>query len=74
MKTISRNSTRKLAELRSTLKTCRFHGRDNGFAAVPADPERAWAALSSGRAKLTDNEDGTYTVQIHSNSWFKLSA
>jgi hypothetical protein len=74
VKTISRTSTRKIAELSKTLKTCKSYSLDNGFAGVTADPAWAWKQLADGRAKLTDHENGTYTVQVHGNLWYKLSA
>lgn len=74
MKTISRTSTRKIAELKQTLKTCHSHSLSNGFAAEQIDPAWAWEQHAAGRGKLTDNGDGTATLHFHSNFWLKLSA
>jgi hypothetical protein len=72
MRTVGRSSTRQIAALQERLTDCRVHTLANGFAGTPVDPGRAWEALAAGHARLTDNEDGTFTVRVHSNCWYQL--
>ncbi len=74
-RTIPRSATRKIAQLRATLTACRSYSLSGNFSGAPVDPAEAWTQLASFRpAKLIDNGDGTYTVRLHSNHWFTLSA
>lgn len=72
--TIPKNATRKIAELAQRLTACKVYTLDNGFIGEVCDPAWAWKALESRGAKLYDSGDGTYTVQVHSNCWYELSA
>lgn len=38
---------------------------------MPVDA--AWDAFLKRGGKLTDNGNGTYTVRMHSNSWYELT-
>jgi hypothetical protein len=71
--TIPRNHTRRIAQLCEQLTRCKVYTLENGFIAHPAEPHHAWAALGHG-AKLTDNGNGTYTISVHSNHWYELTA
>lgn len=74
MKTVSRSATRKIAALQGRLTNCRVYTLDNGFHGQGIAPNRAREALFSHQhARLTDHEDGTYTVHVHDNCWYKLS-
>lgn len=75
MRTIARNHTRKIATVRaSVVKTvvkdlgANFEPAEVGIDAAFA----AWQNPNAHGARLYDNEDGTYTIHIHSNKWFKL--
>ncbi len=75
MKTVSRSATRKIAALQGRLTVCKVHTLENGFHGQAIVPARAWEALfSHSHARLTDHEDGTYTIHVHDNCWYKLSA
>jgi hypothetical protein len=73
--TIPRNHAKRIAGLKARLTTCTVYTLDNYFRGQPADPASAWAALERGlHAKLTDRGDGRYTIHIHSNCWYELTA
>ena len=74
MKTVSRSATRKIAALQGRLTDCKVYALENGFCGKTTEPRYAWEALfRSSHARLTDHEDGTYTVHVHDNCWYKLS-
>ena len=73
-RTIGRNATRQIAALKRDLKTCFSYSLSNGFAAEQVDPAWGWLQFEAGRAKLTDNGDGTYTMRFHSNHWLRYRA
>jgi hypothetical protein len=72
MKTISRTSTRVIAEIKAKNLVCRVFSLRNDFHAREVDAAFAWGLLAEGRAKLRDNENGTYTITVHSNEWYEL--
>ena len=75
MKTIPKNS-RRIAELQSELTKCRVFTLENQFLGQDTEPKWAWRALYGAlysKTRLTDNEDGTFTVHVHSNRWYELS-
>jgi hypothetical protein len=75
VKTISRSATRQIAELKEQLTDCRVYTLENQFIGKTVDPAFAWKALAANRsARLTDRENGTYTVHIHDNRWYELRA
>ena len=74
MKTISRSATRQIAALQEQLTECRVYTLDNGFSGKAADPAFAWETLARNSARLTDDENGTWTVRVHSNCWYELRA
>jgi hypothetical protein len=74
VKTIPRNHAKRITELKATLHTCRVFTLENYFHGKDADPVHAWAALERYQGKLTDHEDGRYTIHIHSNCWYELRA
>lgn len=71
--TIGRNATRKLAEARSKDLICHEHDISNHFEAVQCDPSVAWTKFDTfPRAQLSVDDDGKYTIRVHSNRWYKL--
>lgn len=73
MKTIRRNATKKIAALATEIMATRLHELGNGFAATPVSVTAAFDELARyDFAKLTDHENGKYTVHIHGNRWFYL--
>jgi hypothetical protein len=74
MRTIARSSTRQIAALRETLTRCHAYTLAGYFIAQPCDPKYAWESLEKFSGKLRDNGDGTYTIHLHSNHWYELSA
>jgi hypothetical protein len=73
VKTVSRSATRKIAALQGRLTDCKVYTLENYFQGKTVEPRYAWAALASNsHARLTDHEDGTYTVHVHDNCWYKL--
>ena len=76
MTTIAKNRTRLIAQLKTDLTRCRVYTLGNQFLGADVDPAHAWAALAcNSRAKLTSAAaKGTYTVHVHSNCWYELSA
>lgn len=71
MRTIARNHTRKIAAVRATIVKVVADDRNDGPVAVTVD-----AALDAQQgyddARLIDNEDGTYTVNVHGIRWYDL--
>ena len=74
VKTIPRNHTRQIAELRKRLTSCNVYTLAGYFIGSPVDPSQAWNALERYSAKLRDNGDGSYTIHLHSNHWYELRA
>jgi hypothetical protein len=71
-RTIARTSKRKIATVRAAIVSVKVYDRQAGnMVATTVD-----AALNTHQeydyARLVDNEDGTYNVNVHSNLWFKL--
>lgn len=74
-RTVARNATRAIAAIRENAPTCTVHLTSGNFGGERVDPAEAWDTLNRKRsAKLTDNGDGTWTIQVHDNYWFELSA
>lgn len=72
-RTIGRNQTKKIEDVFSQAKACWVYTLDNFFIAESVDPEVARRALNKHiHAKLRDNGNGTYTVQVHSNFWYRI--
>lgn len=73
MKTVSRSATRRIEALKEQLTECQVYTLENYFTGTAVEPRYAWEALArSPRARLTDREDGRYTVSVHSNCWYEL--
>jgi hypothetical protein len=73
--TIPRNHKRKIEALKLKLTVCKLHSLGNNFVGADIDPKQAWKDLYSGHgAKLTDQGDGKYVIQVHSNLWYELTA
>ena len=75
MRTIPRNHKAKIAQLKATLTNCKVYTLENYFHGKDVDPKYAWEQLDKFyAAKLTDNGNGKYTVHLHSNCWYELTA
>lgn len=73
MKTIRRNATKKIAAIATTIIATRLHELGGDFAATPVPVTAAFDEFARyDFAKLTDHENGKYTVHIHGNRWFYL--
>jgi hypothetical protein len=74
MKTIPRNHTRKIAEIKAKQLTCRVYDLRSNFVGKDCDPEFAWEELARFHfARLTVNSDGdVWTVRVHGNLWYEL--
>jgi len=70
-KTISRNSTKRIAAIKAEGLRVMCYELSSGFVPFETDGSYAWRALAEGRAKLTET-DGRYTIALHSNCWFRL--
>jgi hypothetical protein len=75
MTTIPRNHTRKIADIRERLTSCRVFTLENYFRGEEVDARHAWASLArSAHARLTLDPDGARAVvHIHSNCWYELT-
>lgn len=74
MATIAKN-TKKAAAIFENATRCTSYSLYNGFAGDDCDPKYAREALHNGlRAKLYENTKGGYTVHVHSNCWYELTA
>lgn len=73
-RTIPRNATRQIRSLQLRLGFCKVYTLDNCFTGQATDPANAWHALERRNGKLRDNGNGTYTVRVHSNCWYELTA
>lgn len=72
MKTIARNRTKKIAEIKAAVTGVVRYDESTGNM-VPSTAEAALATLAQfDFARLKDNENGTYTVTVHSNLWYEL--
>ena len=73
MKTIARNRAKKIAEIKSAVTRTRIYTLDNGFSGQDSTVDAAFDTLNRyDFARLRDNENGTYTVTVHSNLWYEL--
>lgn len=73
MRTIARNSSKKIAAIKATIVKATVHSLAGNFESVEVPVDAALAAhQGADHARLYDNEDGTYTVHIHSNLWYKM--
>jgi hypothetical protein len=75
IKTIPRNRRKFIAGLAVTHTACSMYDQDSGNM-ITTSAAYAWRALEMHRhARLTESSDGTtYTVHVHSNQWYKLTA
>lgn len=73
--TIPRNHTRIIAEIRERVTSCLIYAERHDFVAQACEPKRAWDQLREYNfAKLTTDPDGGWTIHVHSNLWYRLSA
>lgn len=74
-RTIPKNHTRKIAAIRAAVTGCRAHTQHNDFQGVGVDPQMAFDALARYPfAKLYDRDEGRWTVHVHDNYWYELTA
>ncbi len=73
-RTIARNATRQISQLKSQLGNCRVYTLDNYFIGADVPVSCGWDALERRGGKLRDNGNGTFTVSVHSNCWYELRA
>lgn len=73
MKTVARHATRKIAAIKETVVLARSYSLSNDFTGVEVDAAIAWEVLeTTSYARLVDNENGTYNVNVHGNRWYRL--
>lgn len=72
-KTIPRNHTRKVAEVKARAKRARLMELSSNFGGVTIDPAKAWEELAKyDFARLVEIDENHWTVRVHSNCWFDL--
>jgi hypothetical protein len=73
--TVSRNARNRIAFLRGHLAECKVYTLENGFQGKAADPSFAWDTFDRNpRTKLVTGTDDSYTIHVHDNLWYELSA
>jgi hypothetical protein len=73
VKTIRRNAARKIAALAEATMQARAYDLGNDFHPAPVPVETAMTNLAAfDFAKLYDYADGSYTIHVHSNKWYRL--
>jgi len=73
VKTIARNATRKIAAIKDRVVLARSYSLSNDFTGVEVDAARVWEVLeTTSYARLVDNENGTYNINVHGNRWYRL--
>lgn len=72
MKTIPRNHTRKIAEIKKSIVKVVFYNQNNGSLEVTTLEHAMNALYHHDFSKLYANDDGKYTVHVHSNLWYYL--
>ena len=72
-RTINRNWHNVISEIFANTKACKCFCLENGFRGDDCPKQVARNELQSfSSAKMRDNGDGTYTVKIHGNLWYRL--
>lgn len=73
MKTIGRNSTRKIADIRSRVVSCQVRSLRTDFAAKDCDVDFAFGDLAKFPfARLQEKDPGHYVITVHGNLWYEL--
>jgi len=73
MKTIAKNRTKKIQEIKDSALTCKRYALDNNFQGESVYVDGAFEALSFfGFAKLVQHSENKYNVNVHSNLWFVI--
>lgn len=74
MKTISRRAAKKIDAVREAVTAGMLYSIHNDFIAKPiVNMDYVWETLERNpSSRLIDNEDGTYTIEVHGNLWYKL--
>lgn len=72
MKTIPRNHTRKVADVKERTTRCVVFSLANDFAPKECAPSIAWEQLEKySFARLVEHDD-KWSVNIHGNLWYEL--
>lgn len=71
-KRIRKNAHKKIDAIFSNSTTAKAYAEDNGFVGVDVSIE--WVKkMAVGRSvEYYDNQNGSYTIRIHSNLWYEL--
>jgi hypothetical protein len=73
VKTIRRNATRKIAAIAAATMETRIYRIANDFHPFPVTVEGALTEFGMyDFARFTDNENGSHTIHITGDRWFKL--
>jgi hypothetical protein len=73
MRTIARTHKNKIAAVRAAVVEVKIHNLAGGFIGQSTTVDAALSAHQDyDDARLVDNEDGTYNVNLHANLWYKL--
>jgi hypothetical protein len=70
--TIARTATRRITKIKAENLRCLCYELSSNFVAFETDGSYAWRAVAEGRAKLSTDPRGGYTIRLHSNCWFRL--
>lgn len=73
MKIVRRNATKKIATIAKATMETRIYRISNDFYPLPVTTEGALNEFAKyDFARFTDNENGSYTIHITGDRWFKL--
>lgn len=73
MKTIARNATRKIAAVQAAVTHATMYSQSQGVMVPVVHLDRMWDDLTTyDFARLVDNENGTYNINVHGNLWYVL--
>lgn len=74
-RTIGRNATRKIADIKARTTKCVVHSLSNNFIGAECDPAAAWGDLGRlGFARLQLDDSGRRAqVNVHENLWYELT-
>jgi hypothetical protein len=74
MKKVRRNAHKKIAAILDQITEVKVYSLDNGFTGevIELNKEYLLDVLTRMHSSLMDNENGTYTIDVHSNLWYNL--
>jgi hypothetical protein len=74
MKKVRRNAHKKIAAILDQVTEVKVYSLDNGFTGevIEFNKEYLLDVLTRMHSSLMDNENGTYTIDVHSNLWYNL--